>query len=224
MRSWKSNTSRPATTRRQPRATIAWNDPDIGVTWPVGRTDPVRPRSAGNPLRGLRPAADLPVPEMRVGFDARALVSPAAGVRRCRASYSARWRARWGGSRRRRNSAGADLPAGVTGAAGVASAADERRVDDQRVAARGAVRPARHVPRTVLYGAVRRTSPLVLTIHDISYERHPEWYPYRRDPVRRAFYRWSARTADRVITDSQFSKLEIAAGYGSIRSGSPSWL
>ena len=27
--------------------------------------------------------------------------------------------------------------------------------------------------------------PLVLTIHDVSYERHPEWYPYRRDAVRR---------------------------------------
>ena len=25
--------------------------------------------------------------------------------------------------------------------------------------------------------------PLVLTIHDISYERNPEWYPYKRDPA-----------------------------------------
>jgi alpha-1,3-rhamnosyl/mannosyltransferase len=56
--------------------------------------------------------------------------------------------------------------------------------------------------------------PLVLTIHDISYERYPEWYPYRRDPVRRAFYRWSARAADRIITDSEFSRQEIVAGYG----------
>jgi alpha-1,3-rhamnosyl/mannosyltransferase len=55
---------------------------------------------------------------------------------------------------------------------------------------------------------------LVLTIHDVSYERHPEWYPYRRDPVRRAFYRWSARAADRVITDSAFSRTEIIAAYG----------
>jgi len=43
-----------------------------------------------------------------------------------------------------------------------------------------------------LYSAV----PVVLTIHDVSYERHPEWYPYRRDRLRRAFYRRSAR-ADR---------------------------
>ena len=50
---------------------------------------------------------------------------------------------------------------------------------------------------------------LVVTIHDVSYERHPEWYPYKRDPLRRAFYRRSARTADRIITDSAFSKPEI---------------
>ncbi len=55
--------------------------------------------------------------------------------------------------------------------------------------------------------------PLVLTIHDISYERNPEWYPYKRDPLRRAFYRHSARSADRVITDSQFSKREIVEVY-----------
>src|SRR5262245_27202745 len=55
--------------------------------------------------------------------------------------------------------------------------------------------------------------PVVLTIHDVSYERHPEWYPYKRDPLRRAFYRHSARTADRIVTDSEFSKREIVEAY-----------
>jgi alpha-1,3-rhamnosyl/mannosyltransferase len=55
--------------------------------------------------------------------------------------------------------------------------------------------------------------PVVLTIHDVSYERHPEWYPYQRDAVRRMFYRRSARIAARVLTDSQFSAGEIAAAY-----------
>lgn len=55
--------------------------------------------------------------------------------------------------------------------------------------------------------------PVVLTIHDVSYERHPEWYPYQRDLVRRMFYRRSARTAARVLTDSEFSAGEIAAAY-----------
>ena len=56
--------------------------------------------------------------------------------------------------------------------------------------------------------------PVVLTIHDISYERNPEWYPYRRDWMRRAFYRWSARAADHVLTVSWFSASEIAEMYG----------
>jgi glycosyltransferase involved in cell wall biosynthesis len=56
-------------------------------------------------------------------------------------------------------------------------------------------------------------APVVLTIHDISYERNPEWYPYRRDWLRRAFYRWSARTAAHVLTCSGFSASEIAEMY-----------
>src|SRR4029079_4009710 len=42
----------------------------------------------------------------------------------------------------------------------------------------------------------------------------PEWYPYRRDWMRRAFYRWSARAADPVLTVSSFSASEIADMYG----------
>jgi glycosyltransferase involved in cell wall biosynthesis len=60
---------------------------------------------------------------------------------------------------------------------------------------------------------LRGVHPLVLTIHDVSYERHPEWYPYRRDALRRWFYRRSARTADRILTDSEFSRGEIHAAY-----------
>jgi glycosyltransferase involved in cell wall biosynthesis len=55
--------------------------------------------------------------------------------------------------------------------------------------------------------------PVVVTIHDVSYERHPEWYPYRRDWLRRAFYRRSARAAAHILTDSGFSAHEIAAAY-----------
>jgi glycosyltransferase involved in cell wall biosynthesis len=58
------------------------------------------------------------------------------------------------------------------------------------------------------------TPPVVLTVHDVSYARRPEWYPYRRDLARRAFYRRSARRADVVLTDSEFSAAEIAAAYG----------
>jgi glycosyltransferase involved in cell wall biosynthesis len=56
--------------------------------------------------------------------------------------------------------------------------------------------------------------PIVLTIHDVSYARRPEWYPYRIDWMRRAFYRRSAHRAAQVVTDSEFSAAEIQAAYG----------
>ena len=56
--------------------------------------------------------------------------------------------------------------------------------------------------------------PVVVTVHDVSYELHPEWYPYRRDWLRRAFYRRSARSAAHVLTVSRFSASEIASAYG----------
>jgi alpha-1,3-rhamnosyl/mannosyltransferase len=55
--------------------------------------------------------------------------------------------------------------------------------------------------------------PLVLTIHDVSYARHPEWHPYKNDPFRRAFYHRSAQAADLIVTDSEFSRSEIVAAY-----------
>lgn len=56
-------------------------------------------------------------------------------------------------------------------------------------------------------------APVVLTIHDVSYELYPEWYPYRRDWLRRAFYRRSARAASRIVTVSEFSASEICRAY-----------
>jgi glycosyltransferase involved in cell wall biosynthesis len=56
--------------------------------------------------------------------------------------------------------------------------------------------------------------PQTVTIHDVSPVRKPEWDAYRNDPVRRFFYRRSALAADRVLTDSLFSRSEITAAYG----------
>ena len=56
-------------------------------------------------------------------------------------------------------------------------------------------------------------APVVLTVHDVSYERHPQWYPYRRDWARRAFYRRSAYAASHILTVSRFSAGEITAAY-----------
>ena len=56
-------------------------------------------------------------------------------------------------------------------------------------------------------------APVVLTIHDVSYALHPEWYPYRRGWMRRAFYRSSAHAASQIVTVSNFSAREIARAY-----------
>jgi glycosyltransferase involved in cell wall biosynthesis len=52
-------------------------------------------------------------------------------------------------------------------------------------------------------------APLVLTIHDVSYFAHPEWFSFREGFRRRSLTAWSARRARAVITDSQFSRSEI---------------
>lgn len=151
---------------------------------------------------------------LTVGIDGRAFASPAAGVRRYVSELvpallsidSPLELVALGGSETK-------LPAGVRHAAepwhpptnlgwaavGLPRAARQAAVDLIHA-------PAYTAP---LHSAV----PVVLTIHDVSYERHPEWYPYRRDWLRRAFYRRSARTAAHILTDSEFSRGEIAAAY-----------
>ena len=152
---------------------------------------------------------------LRIGIDGRAFTSPAAGVRRYVGELTRAMVAlaepleivALGG-----HDAGA-LPAGVGHVVepphpptnlgwtlvGLPRAASSAHVD------------VIHAPAyTAPFWA---PAPVVLTIHDVSYARHPEWYPYRRDWVRQAFYRYSARTAAQIITDSTFSAAEIQAAY-----------
>jgi glycosyltransferase involved in cell wall biosynthesis len=155
---------------------------------------------------------------LRVGIDGRALTSPAAGVRRYVRELLRALVAldegvdlvALGGDR-------ACVPDGVShveesphpptnlgwSLVGLPQAAQRARLDVLHA-------PAYTAP---LWG----TAPVVLTVHDVSYARHPEWYPYRRDVVRRAFYRRSARRARLVLTDSEFSASEIVAAYGIAR-------
>ena len=152
--------------------------------------------------------------KIRVGIDGRSFSSPAAGVRRYVSGLVSALRdlsgdlelVALGGTRD-------GLPAGLDhveapwhppsnlgwSTVGLPRAAARARVDVIHA-------PAYTAP---LWSRV----PLVLTIHDVSYERHPEWYPYRRDGLRRLFYRRSAHAAAHVLTDSEFSAGEIAAAY-----------
>ena len=153
---------------------------------------------------------------LRIGFDGRALCSPAAGVRR----YAWELFAALAAADRTICPIAVGAPDELVLPPGIA------RVDAGRSlptnagwmlsglphAARRARLDLFHAPAYT--APIRGPRPLVVTIHDVSYARHPEWYPYKRDAVRRAFYRFSAAWADRIVTDSVFSKREIAAAYG----------
>ena len=52
-------------------------------------------------------------------------------------------------------------------------------------------------------------APLVLTIHDVSFFAHPEWFSFREGTRRRMVTAWSARRARTVVTVTEFSKREI---------------
>lgn len=57
-------------------------------------------------------------------------------------------------------------------------------------------------------------APIVVTIHDVSFAAHPEWFARREGLRRRTLTRLSARRAKRVLTVSEFSKREIARHLG----------
>lgn len=151
---------------------------------------------------------------MRIGVDGRAFGSPAGGVRRYVTELYAAMRALDPsveivaiGSNEK-----TDLPAGVVQRAATSFPTNLGWMGASLpLAVRGAGLDVFHAPayQAPLWGV----RPLVLTIHDVSYARHPEWHPYKNDPFRRAFYRRSARTADWIVTDSEFSRREITAAY-----------
>lgn len=55
--------------------------------------------------------------------------------------------------------------------------------------------------------------PLALTIHDISFVVHPEWFRFREGIRRRWLTRRSADTAAVIFTDSEFSRSEIVSHF-----------
>ena len=61
---------------------------------------------------------------------------------------------------------------------------------------------------------LRLAMPFVVTIHDISFSRHPEWFRPRERVRRHLLTRSAARHASAVVTVSDFSKREIADVYG----------
>jgi glycosyltransferase involved in cell wall biosynthesis len=56
--------------------------------------------------------------------------------------------------------------------------------------------------------------PMVVTVHDVSFAAHPDWFAWREGLRRRVTTRWAARRARRVLTVSDFSKREIVRHLG----------
>ena len=56
--------------------------------------------------------------------------------------------------------------------------------------------------------------PIVVTIHDVSFAAHPEWFSWHEGRRRRTLTAWSARRARLVLTDSEFSRAEIVSRLG----------
>ena len=56
--------------------------------------------------------------------------------------------------------------------------------------------------------------PMVVTIHDVSFAAHPEWFSWREGTRRRTMTRLASRRAARLVTVSDFSKGEILAHLG----------
>jgi glycosyltransferase involved in cell wall biosynthesis len=152
--------------------------------------------------------------KLRVGIDGRAFASPAAGVRRyVEGLVPALLAAEDGPALVALGGDPASVPAGVAHIVEPPHPATNlgwTLVGLPRAAARAGV-DLLHAPAYT--APFWSPAPVVLTIHDVSYERNPEWYPYRRDWLRRAFYRRSARSAAHILTDSDFSAAEIQAAY-----------
>lgn len=151
---------------------------------------------------------------LRIGFDGHAFSSPAAGIRRYSTELVCALVSL--GEPLDMVALGGDagtIPSGVehiSDSAHPPSNAGWTLIGLPRTAARAGVELIHAPSYTAPFWA---GVPVVLTIHDVSYELHPEWYPYRRDWVRRYFYRRSAKTVARVLTVSTFSASEISRAY-----------
>jgi glycosyltransferase involved in cell wall biosynthesis len=56
--------------------------------------------------------------------------------------------------------------------------------------------------------------PSVVTIHDVTFERHPEWFSRRSHLATRRFARFAARHAQAILTVSETSRCDLVDCYG----------
>jgi glycosyltransferase involved in cell wall biosynthesis len=155
---------------------------------------------------------------LRIGVDAREMLGDATGVGRYLAELLRRWTARRDAAARTfvlftPEPIAMHFPAGTV---------------DQRVVGRGrgtwweqtALRAAaRREPLDVFFAPAYTAPlnlgvPLAVTIHDISFVAHPEWFRRREGFRRRWLTARAAATAAVIFTDSHFSRSEIERRLG----------
>ena len=153
---------------------------------------------------------------VRIGIDARELLGEPTGVGRYLGELLRRWT-------RRPDAAGRELvlytPDPLPFVDNVPGGANLREV--VAGSGRGTWWEQTHLRRAVrsnppdVFFAGAYTAPLALgvplalTIHDVSFAAHPEWFRPREGARRRLITRQAARAAEVVFTDSQFSRREI---------------
>jgi glycosyltransferase involved in cell wall biosynthesis len=167
----------------------------------------------------VTPSIDEPAaPDMRIAIDAREIVGKPTGVGRYLSQILSAW---------------AKLP-GATAHEFILCSPEEHslsqwaplRVSTICAAGTGTVWEQLVLPRLIktagadvlfapAYTApLRCPVPIVLTVHDVSFVAHPEWFSWREGLRRRLITQASARRAARVLTQSDFTKREAVRHLG----------
>jgi glycosyltransferase involved in cell wall biosynthesis len=152
-------------------------------------------------------------PPLRIGVDARELLGASTGVGRYLAELLTRWTARPdSGSRRFLLYAPEAPPIRFEGGTTELRIIGTGRGTwwEQTHLRRAVVRDAPDAFFAPAYTAPLGTDvPLAVTIHDISFVAHPEWFRMREGFRRRWLTRRAAERASVIFTDSQFSRIEL---------------
>ena len=151
-----------------------------------------------------------------IGIDARELLGATTGVGRYLGELLTRWMARPdAGTRQLVLYTPEPLPAEVVAGAEVRVIPGGRGTSWEQLALRTAVnRDAPEIFFAPAYTApLGLKMPLAVTIHDISFSARPDWFRRREGIRRRWLTRRAARMAQRIFTDSEFSRAELEKYY-----------
>lgn len=152
---------------------------------------------------------------LTIGIDARELLGEATGVGRYLAELLVRWTARGDAPRRRfvlytPEPLPLSFPSGAVDLRLVGAGAGRGTWWEQTHLRRAIARDSLDAFFAPAYTAPLGVAvPLAVTIHDISFVAHPEWFRAREGFRRRWLTRRAAHAAAIVFTDSQFSRTEL---------------